>query len=226
MDEGGHNTVEGIGPTTVFVVADVMLYREGLREILGRHPEIEVVGVAAQVEDGLELLAARQPQLVLVDESAAKASEVVAAVRRGAAEAQVVAVAVGDDDQDVVAWAKAGVSGYVTRDESLSTLVAVIRAVGRGELLCSPRLAATLLRQVARSATRAPTARHDRRLTAREREVLALVEQGLANKEIAQRLSIALPTVKNHVHNILGKLEARGRCEAIAALHGVVGVPG
>jgi DNA-binding NarL/FixJ family response regulator len=68
--------------------------------------------------------------------------------------------------------------------------------------------------------------RFNRRLTAREREVLALVERGLSNKEIARRLSIALPTVKNHVHNILGKLEARGRCEAIAALHGLQQVPG
>jgi DNA-binding NarL/FixJ family response regulator len=167
-----------------------------------------------------------QPHLVLVDEPAAKAAEVVATVRRAAAWARVVVVAVGDDDKDVIAWAEAGVSGYVTRDESLNTLVAVIRAAGRGELLCSPRLAATLLRQVAQSAARSPVTRFNRRLTAREREVLALVERGLSNKEIARRLSIALPTVKNHVHNILGKLEARGRCEAIAALHGLQQVPG
>jgi DNA-binding NarL/FixJ family response regulator len=218
--------VEDARPTTVFVIADVLLYREGMREILGCHPEIEVVGVGASVEDGLERLAAMQPHLVLVDEPAAKAAEVVATVRRAAAWARVVVVAVGDDDKDVIAWAEAGVSGYVTRDESLNTLVAVIRAAGRGELLCSPRLAATLLRQVAQSAARSPVTRFNRRLTAREREVLALVERGLSNKEIARRLSIALPTVKNHVHNILGKLEARGRCEAIAALHGLQQVPG
>ena len=218
MDVGRHNAVKGVDPTTVFVVADVLLYREGLREILGRYPEIDVVGVAAQVDDGLELLAARQPQLVLVDELASKASEIVAAVRRVVPDAEVIAVAVGDDDQDVIAWATAGVSGYVTRDESLTTLVDVIRAVGTGQLVCSPRVAATLLRQVARSATHPPAARLDERLTVREREVLALVGQGLANKEIAHRLAIALPTVKNHVHNILGKLEARGRCEAIAAM--------
>jgi two-component system, NarL family, nitrate/nitrite response regulator NarL len=226
MDEGGHTSTEGTGPTTVFVVANVLLYREGMREILGRHSQIDVVGVAATVGDDVESLAALQPHLVLVDEPAAKAAETVAAVRRAAPEARVVVVAVNDDDHDVIAWAEAGVSGYITRDESLDTLVAVIRAVGRDELLCSPRLAATLLRQVARSARRAPSGRVDQRLTAREREVLALVEHGLSNKQIAHRLSIALPTVKNHVHNILAKLDARGRCEAIATLHGLQQVPG
>jgi two-component system nitrate/nitrite response regulator NarL len=226
MDDGGHTTIGGTGPTTVFVLSDVLLYREGMREILGRHPEIEVVGVGASVGDDFELLAALQPQLVLVDEPATKAMEVVAVVRRAASQARVVVVAVSEDDYDVIAWAEAGVSGYVTRDESLNTLVAVIRAAGRGELLCSPRLAATLLRQVARSAAHPHAGRLDQRLTAREREVLALVEHGLSNKEIAHRLSIALPTVKNHVHNILGKLEARGRCQAIATLHGLQQVPG
>jgi two-component system nitrate/nitrite response regulator NarL len=221
MDGGGRTTIEGTGPTTVFVIADVLLYREGMREILGRHPELDVVGVAESVGDGLGRLVALQPQLVLVDEPATRATEVVAAVRRAAAQARVVVVAVADDDQDVIAWAEAGVSGYVTRDESLNTLVAVIRAVGRGEFLCSPRLAATLLRQVTKSAARPYAGRLDQRLTAREHEVLAFVEHGLSNKQIAHRLAIALPTVKNHVHNILGKLGARGRCEAIATLHGL-----
>jgi DNA-binding NarL/FixJ family response regulator len=206
--------------TTVFVVTDVLLYREGLREILERHPDIAVVGTSATVAAGIGELAARQPQVVLVDTPADGAIADVAAIRRAFPRAGVVVLGLGDDEREIVAWAEAGVSGYVTRDESLLALVDVIRGVGRQELICSPRLAATLLRRVADLAGRSVAADPKRVLTAREREVLERLECGLSNKEIARDLSIALSTVKNHVHSILDKLQARGRCDAVAWLHG------
>jgi DNA-binding NarL/FixJ family response regulator len=127
-----------------------------------------------------------------------------------------VTLGVDDGDDDVLAWAEAGVSGYVARDASFEDLVETVRAVARGELRCSPRLAATLLRRVTALAGDAPHSAT--RLTQREREISSLLEAGLSNKEIAGRLYIELPTVKNHVHNILRKVGASRRGEAAALL--------
>ena len=125
-----------------------------------------------------------------------------------------------ESEQDVVACAEAGVAGYVTRDASIDDLVATIDSVVRGEALLSPTVGATLLRGVAAPAV---GDRHDigERLTAREWEVLDLVGEGLSNKQIAKRLEIETPTVKNHVHNILEKLDAHSRTEAAARARGV-----
>ena len=110
------------------------------------------------------------------------------------------------------------VSGYVSREDSLDDLVAVVESVGRGELLCSPRVAASLLRRVAsRAGTRwdsAPT----HHLTAREAQIGQLIQEGLSNKEIASRLGIEVTTAKNHVHNLLEKLQVHRRAEAVARL--------
>jgi two-component system nitrate/nitrite response regulator NarL len=142
---------------------------------------------------------------------------VVRAVVSAAPQVKVVAVAVPDEDDHVIECAEAGVSGYVTRDGSVDDVVAMLEAVARDELPCSPRMAATLLRRVAALAANGASHRPGRDLTSRELEVLELIEAGLPNKEIARRLVIQLATVKNHVHNILEKLEVDGRAQAAAA---------
>jgi DNA-binding NarL/FixJ family response regulator len=114
---------------------------------------------------------------------------------------------------DVLRCAELGVSGYVTRADSIATTISAVESVARGELLTTPRMAAALLERVARLARDVP-ATDGGRLTRREQEVLRLIQAGLPNKLIAQRLQIALPTVKNHVHNILEKLQVRSRGEA------------
>jgi two-component system, NarL family, nitrate/nitrite response regulator NarL len=126
-------------------------------------------------------------------------------------------IGVSERDAEIVAWAEAGVAGYVVTDTSLDDLIPTIASVVRGETLCSPRISAVLLRRVKALATAGTTVSLGV-LTPREIEVADLLAQGLSNKEIALCLSIALPTVKTHVHSILTKMSAHRRGEAVARL--------
>jgi DNA-binding NarL/FixJ family response regulator len=123
---------------------------------------------------------------------------------------------VGGNAADIIVCAEAGASGYVTREGSLADLVTAINSAAQDELACSPKIAAALIRRVA---TLAAAHRDDAvgaRLSRREIEIVSLIDRGLTNKEIAGRLFIALATVKNHVHNVLDKLDVQGRDEAAA----------
>src|SRR5262245_28521015 len=147
----------------------------------------------------------------------------VAAVREMAARAplvKIVALAVREDEQDLVTCAAAGVAGYVTRGASVDDLIQALDGVARGELLCSPQTAATLWRRLAAFARGDGAGEHANLLTPREREIGTLLEAGLSNKEIAVRLGIEVATVKNHVHNVLEKLQVHRRAQAAARLQG------
>jgi two-component system nitrate/nitrite response regulator NarL len=122
------------------------------------------------------------------------------------------------DEQGVIAWAEAGVSGLLARDVDVDEVAQAVETTARGGTVCSPPLAALLLKRMARSAEERPVTSP---LTSREREIAKLLEQGLSNKEIAARLEIELATVKNHVHSILTKLNARRRGQAAAMLRDV-----
>jgi len=201
----------------VAIVADVRLYREGLAQVLAREPGLRVVGNGSWREL-LAVLPDVRPEVVLVDMASQESLDGVEAIVAAAVEVKVITLAVGESEDEVVACAEAGVAGFVRRDGSLDELIATIDSVSRGEMPCSPRIAAVLLERVAVLAAerRAESARA--RLTSREIEILVLIDEGLSNKEIAVRLHIELATVKNHVHNILEKLGVRGRVEAAAQL--------
>jgi DNA-binding NarL/FixJ family response regulator len=131
--------------------------------------------------------------------------------------ARIIAVTVPEREADVLACIEAGAFGYVSREASLQELVRVVISASSGETLCSPRMAAVLVRRVAvLAASRVPD--QSAHLTPREQQVVALIVDGLSNRQIARRLSIEIATVKNHVHNILGKLAARSRKEVAAAI--------
>jgi two-component system nitrate/nitrite response regulator NarL len=201
----------------VLVVAGVRLYREGLATNLASRKNFAVVGTAACLDDVLAQLRPNRPDVVVLDMGTPENFPIVQAIRAEAAHVKTVAVAIEEVDRDVLACAEAGVAGYVPYDRSIDELVAVIESVTRGELLCSPRMAATLFRRLAAMAGEDPErAKHG--LTARERQIVPLIDAGLSNKEIAQSLSIEVATVKNHVHNILDKLQVCSRAEAAARL--------
>jgi two-component system nitrate/nitrite response regulator NarL len=159
-----------------------------------------------------------RPEIVLLDMAMAGSVASIRAIVEGASDVKVVALAVAETDHDIVACAEAGVAGYVSRDGSTGDLIATIDSVVRGETLCSPRIAATLLQRVAALAAERGTAAPVASLTPRQREILGLIGQGLSNKEIARRLCIELSTVKNHVHSTLEKLGTHRRAEAVALL--------
>lgn len=120
------------------------------------------------------------------------------------------------DDDDIVSYAELGIVGYHLRDESLADLMSFINRVAAGGSGCSSRVSGLLLRRLSQLATEFPDDPDPDLLTQREAEILKLLELGLSNQAIARRLHIATHTVKNHVHNILGKLGARSRAEAAA----------
>jgi two-component system, NarL family, nitrate/nitrite response regulator NarL len=199
--------------TRVLILAEVGVYRDGLARLLARDRRFEVVGVAAGVREALAVLDEVGPDVVLLDMPAGASA--VRALVAAAPQVKVVVLAVPEVERDVLVFAEAGAAGYVAREGSIEDLVAAVESVSRGEVLCSPEIAATLLRRVgALARERAePIAG---RLTARQLEVLRLIEEGRSNKEIARALSIELPTVKNHVHSILEKLNVHRRTEAAA----------
>jgi two-component system nitrate/nitrite response regulator NarL len=203
-------------PVRVFVVADVRVYRELLADAVAREDGFEVDGSAPGDIAGMAIGMA-EPGVVLVDTASVPGPAGVRALAAAAPTAKIVAVGIPDDEAAVLALAEAGVAGYVTVEQPLDELVAAVEAATNDELQCSPRVAAALAKRVATLAD-GPRGTGDQRLTRREREIAALIAEGLANKQIARRLSIEQATVKNHVHNILSKLGASRRDEVAALL--------
>jgi two-component system, NarL family, nitrate/nitrite response regulator NarL len=202
----------------VLVVDDTRLCRDGLIGMLQHEPSIASVGAAADADSALRHLSQASTDVVLLNMMTEGSVVVCRAIVAAAPRARVIALAVSGAYEEVIAYAEAGVAGYLLREEPLANLMAVIQSVARGEMLCSPRVAATLLRRVANTAAERRSTSDLDHLTTREQEVLRLLEEGLSNKEIARCLSIEVRTVKNHVHNILEKLRVHRRGEAAALL--------
>ena len=146
------------------------------------------------------------PEVVLVDLAEPGGIDTVRHMVATRPASPVVALGVAERETKVIACAAAGVAAYVTRGQTLDDLALTLRAAARGESPCSPKLTAILLRRLAAlGGTAADGATAGTPLTPRESQVLGLIGNGLSNTEIAQRLCIELPTVKNHVHNVLSK---------------------
>jgi two-component system nitrate/nitrite response regulator NarL len=203
------------------ICTHIRLYCDALTDLLGREPDLEVSATAATADECVDAVESCGAEMVLVDWDAPDAMEALTHLRRLPDPPRVVALGVPEEEEALVAYAEAGVSAYVTRRDSFADLVEALRAAAVGELRCSSRTAGILMRHVAALArerdARRPTAQPVH-LTRRELEIAALMDAGLANKQIAQRLQIELPTVKNHVHHILEKLDVSGRGEAAAVL--------
>jgi two-component system nitrate/nitrite response regulator NarL len=199
--------------TRVVVVSDVRLYREGLAALLDRTGRFEVVASASCPHEAAARVREGDTDVIVLDAGAGnvEAARQLLDARPGA---RLVVLAGPDEPDDAVALAEAGVLGYVTRDLSPGNLSSAIESVARNEMVCDPWIARLLVKRVRELATDRAEPSH--RLTAREAGILQLVADGLSNREIASRLHIELTTVKNHVHNILEKLGAKTRAEAVA----------
>lgn len=196
----------------LLVACPVRLFRDGLASTLRKFRRF-VVATAASANDSLAVILRQPPDVILLDMTLAEGRAILELVAREKLATKVVALGIADVDTEVIACAEAGLAGYVVRDDTIDRVVTVIEDVHRGELACSPRVAAAAFRRLASLARRIETA-PAADLTIRERQVLELIEEGLSNKQIASRLHVAVSTVKNHVHHILEKRGVRRRAQA------------
>ena len=157
----------------VLLVSDVPLYRDGVARTLAGTQELAIVGTAGSREQALELVCCLQPDVVLLDMNMPRSLELAREVARSTVATRIVALAIQEEDSQVIACAEAGIAGYVPRAGSVREAIDVISAVARGEARCSPRIVGSLLRRIAQGAAIGG-------LTAREAEILALLQQGLS----------------------------------------------
>lgn len=201
----------------VVVVDDQELFRRGLTMLLSVEEDIEVVGEAGDGIDATELAAAAVPDVILMDVRMPKRSGIEAciAIKEVAPAARIIMLTVSDEEADLYEAVKNGASGYLLKDSSIDEVAQAIRVVADGQSLISPSMAIKLLDEFKQMSRTDRTQVPSPRLTDRELEVLKLVAQGLNNREIAKRLFISENTVKNHVRNILEKLQLHSRMEAV-----------
>lgn len=204
----------------VLLVDDQALFREGLSTLLSLHPDIDVVGEAANGLEALELTAELRPDVVLMDLRMPLLDGVTATrrLKERRDPARVIVLTTFDNDESVFDGLRAGAVGYLLKDVSSDKLLEAIRATARGESFLQPSIAAKVLAEFTRLEERVAPAPHPAGLTEplseRELEILRQVAAGDSNKEIAAQLFITEGTVKNHVTNILGKLGVRDRTQA------------
>jgi two-component system NarL family response regulator len=201
----------------VVVVDDQELFRRGLTMLLGVEPDIDVVGEAGDGVSAVELVVETMPDIVLLDVRMPKRSglEACMGIKELAPSTRIIMLTVSDEEGDLYEAVKNGASGYLLKDSSIDEVAQAIRVVAEGQSLISPSMAAKLIdefKEISRSDRESGSAP---RLTDRELEVLRLVAKGLNNREVAKQLFISENTVKNHVRNILDKLQLHSRMEAV-----------
>jgi two-component system nitrate/nitrite response regulator NarL len=202
----------------VLIAIEVRLYREGIAHLLRQCADIEVVDTVGSGRELFDRLAELSPDVVLLDTGLPEGVQTVRSLLRQHPGLRIVALGLGDTEPEVLSYAEAGMSGYCTREGSADELLASIRAAADGGFICSPQVAALLLRSLA-SARPAPSPAAVEGLTRRERQVMELIARDLSNKQIASALHIEVSTVKIHVHHILEKLRVSRRALAASRMY-------
>ncbi len=210
------------------IASEVRFVRESLGEVLGSVASLSVVGYGADLGQTLNVSRDLRPDMVLLDAAMRGGPPAVRPLREIRAGLQVVAFAVSESVDTVLAWAEAGVAGYIPNTAAMSDLHALVAEISAGRQTCSPLVSAGLLQRVAATAveTTANQASGPQTLTPRELEIMRLVSTGLSNKEIARQLNIGLATAKSHVHNVLGKLNVQRRGQVAFSQVGISMRPG
>jgi DNA-binding NarL/FixJ family response regulator len=200
----------------VLIVSDVLLYREGLCASLSTARHLDVVGSVTGAET-LGRADVLRPDVIVLDASLSNSLALARDLRRVCPQVRVVGFGISGDEEGILSCAEAGLAGFVGNDGTTQDLISVVDCSIRGELLCSPRVAAILFNRIA-SLSKHGRAAAPAVLTRRELEIALLIRDGLSNKEIAAELRIGPATVKNYVHSILEKLNVRRRSAVAARL--------
>ncbi|GGO85536.1 DNA-binding response regulator [Nocardioides phosphati] len=202
-------------PIGIVLVDDHAIVRQGLRSVLEREADLQVVGEAGSAAQALAVVAATRPQVVLLDLRLSPSVEnegidVCARLHQHHPEVAVLVLTTVIDDQLVLEAIHQGASGYVVKEVDTSELVRAIRSVSRGESAFDPRSAAAMVRGI-----NAESSAENRKLTEREHDVLRLLARGMSNRAIGAQLFISETTAKFHVCNIMRKLQVSRRTEAV-----------
>jgi len=211
----------------LLLIDDHILFREGLKSLLGSLPGFQVVGEASDGEEAIAKTLAQRPDLVLIEIGLKDGSglETIGNILSNRPETKVVVLTLLELDETMIASIRAGAVGYMLKSTPVAKLTATLRAVMQGEAALSRKMTGRILEEFSRQGTNNGKVRSDLDcLTNREIEVLRFIGIGATNREIAENLFITEYTVKNHVHNILDKLNLKNRREAarIARFQGLV----
>lgn len=224
-------------PIRVLLVDDHALFRSGIKSLLQRHPEFEIVGEAGDGMEGVKRAAQLRPDVVLLDLHMPGLSgrDAAAMMAEEAPESHVLMLTVSEDAEDLIETLRAGACGYLLKNIEAETLTAAITKAAAGESVISPQMMGKLVQGVRGAPPKASTeaaapavvASELNKLSPREREILVLVARGQSNKEIARTLDLAESTVKIHVQNVLRKLGLTSRVQAavFAVEQGIVQDP-
>jgi DNA-binding NarL/FixJ family response regulator len=212
---------QGPEPIRTLIVDDHALFRRGLEMVLDTEPDIELVGEASDGEEAVLKAGESLPDVILMDIRMPRSSGIEAcrALKELVPSAKIVMLTISDEEEDLFEAIRAGASGYLLKDIPLDEVAGTVRAVNGGQSLINPSMAGKLLTEFAALARRdeeePPQQVPAPRLTEREIQVLRLVARGMNNRDIAKELFISENTVKNHVRNILEKLQIHSRMEAV-----------
>jgi DNA-binding NarL/FixJ family response regulator len=203
-------------PIRVLVVDDHALFRHGLLEVLRPSPDLLIVGEARDGMEAIEQAAELLPDVVLMDVRMPTVNGIEAArrIRMSQPAVRILMLTESEDEEDLYAAVRAGATGYLLKEVAIDEIADAIRAVALGQALVSPSMTTKLLSEFNALSRRLEEEDDGRRLTDRELEVLRLIARGMSNKDIGAELVIAENTVRNHVRNILEKLQVRSRVEA------------
>ena len=217
-------------PVTVVVADDQSAVREGLVLLLGTLPGIAVTGEAADGEVAVDVVAARNPQVVLMDLNMPRCDGVEATrrIRASHPHTQVVVLTTYSDDESIIGALQAGALGYLTKDATRAEIGRAVLAAAAGQAVLDPEIQQRLLSAAVRAPAAAAEAQGEDDLTPRESEVLRLIAAGKSNREIARALFVSEATVKTHVNRIFAKTGSRDRTQAMryAYDHGYADPPG
>jgi DNA-binding NarL/FixJ family response regulator len=206
--------------TRILIIEDNRLLRDGINAMINAEADMRVVATIGSGNNVLQKAIQAKPQIILLDVGLTNLDElsVVESVRQKMPGAKVIGMCFVPSQSDIVEFVEAGAAGFILKNATMKEFIGTIRSVAQGENILPPILTGSLFSYIAdfalkRGRGKLPLAV---RMTKREREIIALIADGLSNKEISQRLNIATHTVKSHVHNVLEKLALHTRLEIAA----------